>query len=152
VDDAVGAAVRGEPLADPAGVGDVTELALQRAPGRILLEASVLSAAARATAADEPQVTEFGRAAVRADDEVPSAMTAPPTPVPRVTITMSVVPAPLRSDTPPPAALASFSSVTGRPMRSSNCARSGSSCQSMLGACIMTERAVDVAAAATPTL
>ena len=71
VHDAVGRAVGGQTLADAASVGDVAELALQGAAGRILLEASVLTAAAGAAAAHEAQVAEFGGAAVRADEPRP---------------------------------------------------------------------------------
>ncbi len=51
-----------------------------------------------------------------------------------------------------PAALASFSIVTGAPRRSWSASRSGSSCQAMLGAWMTVERSFEMnPAAATPT-
>jgi hypothetical protein len=140
VDDAVGAAVRGEPLADPAGVAMSPSSRCRRPPGRILLEASVLPAAARATAADEPQVTEFGRAAVRADDEgaVGDDGAADARAEGHHHHVGGAAPAPKRYS--PARGVRVVLERHRTPDAFLELRAQRTSCQSMLGACIMTER------------
>ena len=83
----------------------------------------------------------------------PLAITAPPTPVPIVSMTMSSTsrPAPKRNSAQP-AAFASFSIVTGTSIRASRIAFNGSSRHAMFGAWMTFARSRSMKpAAATPT-